>query len=478
MDRLIDEARDLPDELCEVNTLLTNQSLLVASANAYTHGKPSSRLKNYRVATSHLMYWLKAPSYLSNFQLTLLCLFVFYLARRFYKKNTRLPPTIINQIVSNEEKAKANLKARPKQTKTTAKANATATANAHANANANDSNSNSPPDIHITKNNWFIFWYKTLPLNALSRFWGNFNQLTLPTWFRPYGYRFYIWLYNVNFDEIKDKNLSNYLNLGQFFYRNINLKLRPIDNTPNSIVSPVDGTVLKFGIVHDPNGEIEQVKGLTYTIKSFLGVHNHDNEYDLLNSHSDLYFTVIYLSPGDYHHFHSPVNWTVKLRRHFPGRLFSVSPFFQKNLKNLFILNERVPLLGSWKYGFFSMTLVGATNVGSINLNFDKDLKTNQKKYSHINKKSLNEKSFCYELDYTISQDAGVLLAEDQDRMPPTNNQDGVPLTKGEEMGGFKFGSTVVICFQAPKDFKFNIQLNERIKMGQLIGSALRSEAK
>ena len=104
-----------------------------------------------------------------------------------------------------------------------------------------------------------------------------------------------------------------------------------------------------------------------------------------------LFFSVIYLAPGDYHRFHSPTAWVVEKRRHFVGslcysrllldyiayffssigELFSVSPYMAKRLENLFVLNERVALLGRWKHGFFGMVPVGATNVGSIKVNFD-----------------------------------------------------------------------------------------------------------
>jgi phosphatidylserine decarboxylase len=84
-----------------------------------------------------------------------------------------------------------------------------------------------------------------------------------------------------------------------------------------------------------------------------------------------LYFAVIYLAPGDYHRFHSPTAWVVEKRRHFMGELFSVSPYMAKRLENLFVLNERVALLGRWRHGFFGMVPVGATNVGSIKVNFD-----------------------------------------------------------------------------------------------------------
>lgn len=86
---------------------------------------------------------------------------------------------------------------------------------------------------------------------------------------------------------------------------------------------------------------------------------------------NSLYFTVIYLAPGDYHRFHSPTAWVVEKRRHFVGELFSVSPYVAKRLENLFVLNERVALLGRWRHGFFGMVPVGATNVGSIKVNFD-----------------------------------------------------------------------------------------------------------
>lgn len=114
-----------------------------------------------------------------------------------------------------------------------------------------------------------------------------------------------------------------------------------------------------------------------------------------------LFFTVIYLAPGDYHRFHSPTAWVVEKRRHFQGtrfflflfmawqslffggrgshadarvttgELFSVSPWVAKRAENLFVLNERVAMLGRWRHGFFGMVPVGATNVGSIKINFD-----------------------------------------------------------------------------------------------------------
>ena len=85
-------------------------------------------------------------------------------------------------------------------------------------------------------------------------------------------------------------------------------------------MSPADGTVLHFGEVE--NDMVEQVKGITYSMKTFLGP-NQPSTSTLKqlesNDNKSLYHCVIYLGPGDYHSFHSPSEWDVKLRRHFPG---------------------------------------------------------------------------------------------------------------------------------------------------------------
>ncbi|CDF88651.1 BN860_15214g1_1 [Zygosaccharomyces bailii CLIB 213] len=375
--------------------------------------------------------------------------------------------------------------------------------------------------IKIFDNNWLFFCYSTLPLNAISRLWGQFNSINLPVWLRPWGYKCYSYLFGVNLDEMADPDLSHYANLSEFFYREIKPECRPIAQGANVIACPSDGKVLQLGVIDSERGEIEQVKGLTYSIKDFLGTHSHPGmsrssstfdlslqeekhkEFAKLNNirmgesdaecaitiknegdkaleqsspplnktvkllselslttgpyqnsfaeptDTELYYAVIYLAPGDYHHFHSPVDWVCQIRRHFPGDLFSVAPYFQHNFPDLFVLNERVATLGHWTHGFFSMTAVGATNVGSIKLSFDKELVTNIKRNKHT------EPYTCYEATY---ENASKILG-------------GMPLIKGEEMGGFMLGSTVVLCFEAPKHFKFHIKVGDKVQMGQQLGA-------
>jgi phosphatidylserine decarboxylase len=137
-------------------------------------------------------------------------------------------------------------------------------------------------------------------------------------------------------------------------------------------VSPADGTLQRCGTLSD-NYVIEQVKGIDYSLAEFFGP-------DITPpSTSQLHYVCIYLAPGDYHGFHSPADWTIYQRRHIngvcknaadvtllAGTLLSVRLGLIHKVSKLFVLNERVALLGRWPHGFMSMTAVGATNVGNI----------------------------------------------------------------------------------------------------------------
>ncbi|KAI7893412.1 phosphatidylserine decarboxylase-domain-containing protein [Mucor mucedo] len=370
---------------------------------------------------------------------------------------------------------------------------------------------------YVANGPWQVHVAAALPLRSMSRLWGTFNSLTIPEALRPMGYKLYSWFFGCNLDEMKNPDLYAYPNLSAFFYRELKEGVRPIADA--TLVSPSDGKVLHFGVVQGEN--IEQIKGVTYNLDALLGNDDKSSipvgdailgnsleivdeeefanvngiEYSLedmiIKGHAvktespvgpdglvrsektdpkvekalvkladvtpditnvkvkpgnAMFFCVVYLAPGDYHRFHSPTNWVVQTRRHFAGELFSVSPYFVKLLQNLFVLNERVALLGKWKHGFFSMIPVGATNVGSIKINFDEALKTNQKEdiplgtYTEVTYKS-----------------ASKVLG-------------GKALRYGDEMGGFYLGSTVVLVFEAPSSFKFNVTAGQKIKMGEALG--------
>jgi phosphatidylserine decarboxylase len=231
---------------------------------------------------------------------------------------------------------------------------------------------------------------------------------------------------------------------------------------------PCDGRILHFGKVN--RGYVEQVKGVDYLLEAFLGPqtwskttlkshissatttnnaeYHAQYERSILSNPLDncLYHCVIYLAPGDYHRFHSPADWQVSFRRHFPGELFSVNPAVARWLQGLFSLNERAVYYGQWKYGFFSMTAVGATNVGSIKVYMDGDLTTNNKK--------------------------STLVEKDLEKDFSTSDKEARHVSRGELFGEFNLGSTIVLIFEAPKNFQFNVHQNEKVFYGNHLGSA------
>jgi len=277
----------------------------------------------------------------------------------------------------------------------------------------------------------------------------------LPVWARRPVYEMWGKVFQCDMSEVRDP-LHAYPTLAAFFARHLKDGARPI--CEEGMASPVDGKVMACGEV---TGDlIEHVKGKSYSLSSFLGskvdLHHDGNEDGAeVKKQTKLYHCVIYLHPGDYHRIHFPVECTLNKRRHFPGTLFPVNPPFLKLIPSLFAMNERVALLGDWEQGFFSLTAVGAYNVGSITLNFDDRLKTNHiaRDYTCPNLEYFSWRgigSYAYECDYRA-----------QDKL--------IHASKGDELGQFHFGSTVVLIFEA-ENFDFSIQPGQYIKMGQYIG--------
>ncbi|XP_018518635.1 phosphatidylserine decarboxylase proenzyme, mitochondrial isoform X2 [Lates calcarifer] len=307
--------------------------------------------------------------------------------------------------------------------------------------------------------------YRSFPTRLLSRAWGRLNGVELPTWLRKPVYSLYIWTFGVNMQEAAVEDLHHYRNLGEFFRRRLKPAVRPICAS-SCLISPADGRILHFGRVK--NSEVEQVKGVTYSLENFLGPQKRRGSdssssfRDLLLSSpdNDLFHAVVYLAPGDYHCFHSPTDWRVELRRHFPGSLMSVNPGVARWVKELFCLNERVVLTGQWQHGFFSLTAVGATNVGSIRVYFDQELQTNAPHYS---KGSFHDRNY-------VAADDQVLRVAGEGGAVPVDGE-GVALHRGEAVGEFNLGSTIVLLFEAPKDFNFHLQPGQRIRVGEGLGS-------
>lgn len=289
-----------------------------------------------------------------------------------------------------------------------------------------------------------IRFYEMFPFRITSRLWGRIAACELPTSLRKFVYGTYVKVFNVNLDEAAIPDLCYYKSLSAFFTRPLREGVRLISAAP--CVSPCDGVVLNCGPAS--TNKIEQVKGVTYSLEEFLGENKwsrnvSDDYYTglLTNKDNILHQCIIYLAPGDYHRFHSPTDWTVEFRRHFSGKLLSVNPWLARLIPGLFTMNERAVYIGNWQYGFFSMTAVGATNVGSIEIYADPDLRTNTKgKRNRVNEADL----------------------------------DNVSVKKGDLFGQFNMGSTIILLFEAPKDFAFDVKAGDRVLVGQSFMEALK----
>ncbi|KAK3005434.1 hypothetical protein RJ639_017112 [Escallonia herrerae] len=324
------------------------------------------------------------------------------------------------------------------------------------------------PDVKAT-------FLRFLPLRSISRFFGLLANMEYPIWLRPYVYRAWARAFHSNLEEAA-MPLDQYTSLRAFFVRTLKEGSRPIDPDPFCLVSPVDGTILRFGELKEAGALIEQVKGFSYSASSLLGARSllpMIDAQDMQNEGSGqdndlrdeqkkswwrislaspkvrdpvpaspmkgLFYCVIYLKPGDYHRVHSPADWNILARRHFPG-----------------IEVCMVVLEGRWKEGFMAMAAIGATNIGSIELFTEPDLRTNRPRKKLLQTEPPEERIYEHE---------GM----------------GVMLKKGDEVAAFNMGSTVVLVFQAPSmklpkvkglssEFNFCIRRGDRIRMGEALG--------
>ncbi|KAG0473263.1 hypothetical protein HPP92_014645 [Vanilla planifolia] len=333
---------------------------------------------------------------------------------------------------------------------------------------------------------------RLLPLRSISRFWGLLSSLEIPVSLRPSIYKAWARAFHANLEEAASP-LEEYTTLQEFFVRRLKDGSRPINPDLNCLVSPVDGLVLQCGELRGPGALIEQVKGFSYSAYSLLGATTSLHEVvdvNILEENSEhksveeptkrswwrvslaspkvrhtvttsprkgVFYCVLYLRPGNYHRIHSPIDWQVFRRRHFPGHLFPLNERARRTIRNLHIENERVVLEGQWREGFLAMAAIGATNIGSIKLFIEPELHTNRPKRLILHSEAPDEKTY---------EPEGI----------------GVRLKKGEEVGAFNLGSTVVLVFQAPisvassghhivsSDFNFCIRSGDRVKVGEAIG--------
>jgi len=249
---------------------------------------------------------------------------------------------------------------------------------------------------------------KWLPKRSLSRWTGKVVAAKLPGPLARASIQTFAKHYRINLEEA-ELPLEQYPSIGAFFTRKLRSGVRPL--SASSLVHPADARITQAGRLR--GGQLIQAKGKTYGLDELTGVSGIKDAYE-----GGTFFTY-YLCPTDYHRVHSPVTGKIVKRGHVPGELWPVNDWSTENIERLFEVNERVSLEIETPNGRVLVVFVGATNVGQISLAHEPEFRSNQ---------ALT-------------------------RVQLRSYEPGLVVEKGEELGIFHMGSTVVLIL----DSKFQI---------------------
>jgi len=241
--------------------------------------------------------------------------------------------------------------------------------------------------------------------------------------------RWFVGKYGVDMSEAANPDIGSYTSFNDFFTRPLKAGVRPL--AVADFICPVDGAISQFGAIDDH--QILQAKGHRFSTTDLVG-----GDASLAAHFRHGSFANLYLSPRDYHRLHMPCDGRLTRMIHVPGALFSVNPVTARGVPNLFARNERVVcVFESPDYGPFVMVLVGATIVGSMATVW----------HGVVNAKRTNRVSEWTYADRTIV------------------------LKKGEEMGRFLLGSTIVMLFQRDVIAFNEAWTPERpVRLGEMMG--------
>ena len=259
-----------------------------------------------------------------------------------------------------------------------------------------------------------------LPQHLLSKLMFRFARIE-NRWLKNNFTRWFVKQYKVNLSEAEIENVEDYKHFNDFFTRPLKHNSRPLSES--IIVSPVDGVVSQAGIIND--SQIVQAKGRKFSVSSLIAG---ESTSDFHNGN----FATIYLSPKDYHRIHMPCSGTLISMKYVPGDLFSVNQTTVENIDRVFARNERLVCFFQTEFGVMIFVLVGAIFVGSMQTSWEGLITPPYGKFV---------KSY----DYTNKN---------------------IKLTKGEELGRFNMGSTVIMLMPEGSP-ELNLDSGQALKMGQ-----------
>ncbi len=275
----------------------------------------------------------------------------------------------------------------------------------------------------------FVALQRLLPKHSLSRLIAMAAESKRP-WLKDFLIRRAIAVFDINMQEAKDGELNAYENFNAFFTRELKNGVRPIAAGDNTVVSPADGAISQAGEINKTR--ILQAKGIDYSVSRLLG------NSESAKSYSNGSFATIYLSPKDYHRVHMPTAGKLLRSRYIPGELFSVNDQTAQALPGLFARNERLVCeFESPTLGAFSVIFVGAMLVAGI------------------------------ETVWSGFEKPGPGAVRETDHAA-----DAIAFDKGDELGRFKFGSTVILLFKDQAiEWEQSVEAYAPMQMGEKIAS-------
>ncbi|MGV6807485.1 MAG: archaetidylserine decarboxylase [bacterium] len=270
---------------------------------------------------------------------------------------------------------------------------------------------------------WFAALQRLLPHHALSRLTAKLAESESVD-LKNRLIRQFIQRFDIDLSELDEANPESYPTFNSFFTRPLKQGARPIAADPDLIVSPVDGTISQIGAIH--RGQLLQAKGRQYTAAELIGKAIGEEV-----SFDQGLFTTIYLSPKDYHRVHMPVSGKLIKSHYIPGQLFSVNDVTTHHIRNLFARNERLVCLFDTAFGRVAIVLVGALLVAGIETVWHHNYAPNR----------------------------------------PLVDDTKIDLAKGDELGRFKYGSTVIILMEKNEAaWGASLSAGDQVRMGAVIG--------
>ena len=269
-----------------------------------------------------------------------------------------------------------------------------------------------------------------IPQHLLSRGIAKLADSQIP-WIKNTFIQWFVKHYQVDLSEAKIETARGFKSFNEFFTRELKPGRRPICSDDNAIASPADGAISELGDIE--LGSIMQAKGQYYSLSQLLA-----GNAEQCNTYMGGKFATIYLSPKDYHRVHMPLDGELLNTTYVPGDLFSVNQATANQVPGLFARNERLICEFANEQGKFIMILVGAMIVAGIETVWSGQVAPVKARISHQ--------------DFSSSQ--------------------AVTLAKGDEMGRFKLGSTVILLFENQQTaFNSALANGVSVTMGQQLGT-------